>query len=44
MREIDNNKPVNNIINYTVVFYEEEPEANTLMMLCTKYFIVLKQE
>lgn len=28
MREI-NNKPVNNIINYTVVFYEEEPEPNT---------------
>ena len=30
MRDI-NNKPVNNIINYTVVFYEEEPEPNTLL-------------
>ena len=29
MRDIDNNKSVNNIINYTVVFYEEETEANT---------------
>lgn len=29
MREIENNKPVNNIINYTVVFYEEESEPNT---------------
>lgn len=28
MRDI-NNKPVNNIINYTVIFYEEEPEPNT---------------
>ena len=28
MREI-NNKPVNNIIYYTIVFYEEEPEPNT---------------
>lgn len=29
MGDIDNNKPVNNIINYTVVFYEEKPEPNT---------------
>lgn len=29
MREIEKNKPVNNIINYTVVFYEEESEPNT---------------
>lgn len=28
MRDI-NNKPVNNIIYYTIVFYEEEPEPNT---------------
>ena len=28
MRDI-NNKPVNNIISYTIVFYEEEPEPNT---------------
>ena len=27
--DIDNNKPVNNIIRYTVVFYEEPPEENT---------------
>lgn len=26
--DIDNNKPVNNIIRYTVVFYEEEPKPN----------------
>ena len=26
---IDNNKPVNNIIRYTVVFYEEETKPNT---------------
>ena len=30
MRDI-NNKPVNNIINYTVVFYEEETEHKTLL-------------
>lgn len=28
MRDI-NNKPVNNIISYIIVFYEEEPEPNT---------------
>ena len=28
MKDI-NNKPVNNIINYTVIFYEEEPKPNT---------------
>ena len=28
MRDI-NTKPVNNIIDYTVVFYEEEPKPNT---------------
>lgn len=28
MRDI-NNKPANNIIYYTIVFYEEEPEPNT---------------
>ena len=27
--DIENNKPVNNIIRYTVVFYEEEPKTNT---------------
>ena len=27
--DIDNNKPLNNIIRYTVVFYEEPPEENT---------------
>lgn len=26
---IDNNKPVNNIISYTVVFYEEPPKRDT---------------
>ena len=26
---IDNNKPANNILKYTVVFYEEEPKPNT---------------
>mgnify|MGYP005809651035 CR=1 FL=1 len=26
---IDNNKPVNNIIRYTVVFYEEPPKRDT---------------
>ena len=26
--DIENNKPVNNIIGYTVVFYEEEPKPN----------------
>lgn len=26
---IDNNNPINNIIRYTVVFYEEEPKPNT---------------
>lgn len=26
---IDNKKPVNNIIRYTIVFYEEETEPNT---------------
>ena len=25
MREIDNNKPVNNILRYSVIFYEEPP-------------------
>ena len=27
--DIESNKPVNNIIGYTVVFYEEEPKPNT---------------
>ena len=26
---IDNNKPVNNIIRYTIVFYEEATKSNT---------------
>lgn len=26
---IDSNKPANNILKYTVVFYEEEPKPNT---------------
>ena len=26
--EIDNNKPVNNILRYVVVFFEEPPKAN----------------
>lgn len=26
--DIENNKPVNNIIRYTIVFYEEEPKPN----------------
>ena len=26
---IDNNKPVNNILRYTVVFYEEPPQKDT---------------
>ena len=26
---IDNNNPINNIIRYTVVFYEEEAKSNT---------------
>ena len=26
---IDNNKPVNNIISYTIVFYEEPPKKDT---------------
>lgn len=29
MREIDNNKPVNNILRYSVIFYEEPPKENT---------------
>lgn len=29
MREIDNNKPVNNILRYNVIFYEEPPKENT---------------
>ena len=26
---IDNNKPVNNILKYTIIFYEEETKPNT---------------
>ena len=29
MREIDNNNPVNNILRYSVIFYEEPPKENT---------------
>lgn len=29
MKDIQNNKPVNNIIKYTIVFYEEEPKEHT---------------
>lgn len=29
MEFLQNNKPVNNIIRYTVVFYEEEPKEHT---------------
>lgn len=28
-QEIDNNKPVNNILKYVVVFFEEPPKENT---------------
>jgi hypothetical protein len=27
--EIENKKPINNIINYSVVFYEDKPKENT---------------
>lgn len=28
-KEIENKKPINNIINYSVVFYEDKPKENT---------------